>query len=58
MCTITGEAVNIPATEFGRGITSEDKLCMWVGGRGLFGAGGVLGSMMSFRGKASSGWAF
>lgn len=58
MCTITGEVVNIPATEFGRGIASEDKLCMWVGGRGLFGAGGVLGSMMSFLGKASSGWAF
>lgn len=49
--------VNIPATEFGRGIASEDKLCMWVGGRGLFGAGGVLGSVMSLLGEASSGWA-
>lgn len=29
---------------------------MWVGGRGLFGAGGVLGSVMSVRVKASSGW--
>lgn len=30
---------------------------MWCCGRGLFGAGGVLGSMMSVLGKASSGWA-
>lgn len=49
--------VNVPATEFGRGITREDVLRMWCCGRGLFGAGGVLGSMMSVLGKASSGWA-
>lgn len=30
---------------------------MWCCGRGLFGGGGVLGSMMSVLGKASSGWA-
>lgn len=29
---------------------------MWCCGSGLFGAGGVLGSMMSVLGKASSGW--
>lgn len=48
---------NIPATEFGRGATREDVLRMWCCGRGLFGAGGVLCSMMSVLGKASSGWA-
>lgn len=48
--------VNIPATEFGRGITREDVLRMWYCGRGLFGAGGVWGSMMSVLGKASSVW--
>lgn len=53
----TQEKVNIPATEFGRGITREEVLCTWCCGRGLFGAGGVLGSMMSVLGKASSGWA-
>jgi len=30
---------------------------MWCCGRGLFGAGGVLGSMISVLGKASSCWA-
>lgn len=47
--------VNQPATEFGRGITREEVQCMWCCGRGLFGAGGVLGSVMSVLGKASSG---
>lgn len=49
--------VNIPATEFGRGAMREDELRMWCCGRGLFGAGGVLCSVMSVLGKASSGWA-
>lgn len=34
----------------------EDELRMWCCGRGLFGAGGVLCSVMSLRAKASSGW--
>lgn len=46
----------VPATEFGRGSAREEVLCKWCCGRGLFGAGGVLGSMMSILGKASSGW--
>lgn len=45
----------VAATEFGRGITREEVQCMWCCGRGLFGAGGVLGSVMSVLGKASSG---
>lgn len=50
------QKVNVPATEFGRGAMREDELRMWCCGRGLFGAGGVLCSVMSVRGKASSGW--
>lgn len=46
---------NVPATEFGRGIAREEVLCTWCCGRGLFGAGGVRGSVMSVLGKASSG---
>lgn len=49
--------MNVPATEFGRGAMSEDELRMWCCGRGLLGAGGVLCSVMSVLGKASSGWA-
>lgn len=30
--------------------------CTWCCGRGLFGAGGVLDSVISVLGKASSGW--
>lgn len=44
----------LPATELGRGITREEVPCTWCCGRGRFGAGGVLGSMMSVLGKASS----
>lgn len=47
----------VAATEFGRGSAREEVLCKWCCGRGRFGAGGVLGSMMSILGKASSGWA-
>lgn len=54
--TITGERLLVPATELGRGNTREQVPCMWWGGRGLLGAGGVLGPMMSVLGKASSGW--
>lgn len=35
----------VPATELGRGVMKDDVLWAWCCGRGLFGGGGVPGSM-------------
>lgn len=51
-----GFALNLPATEFGRGIAREEVLFTLCCGRGLLGAGGVLDSVTSVLDRVSFSW--